>query len=91
MRFGLHHLGRVLAVVALTVGALAVTTAGRAADAPPAPAGVSSHHAGSPGGGGSLAGAGGHGERLWLLGALGLALAATGLVARAAMRGRREN
>ncbi|MFF5923005.1 DUF11 domain-containing protein [Streptomyces flavochromogenes] len=53
--------------------------------APPAP--------GPPGngGGGSMAETGGNGERLWLLGALGLALAATGLVAKAAMRGRREN
>ncbi|MET7756944.1 hypothetical protein ABZT27_19900 [Streptomyces sp. NPDC005389] len=42
-------------------------------------------------GGGSMAETGGNGERLWLLGALGLALAATGLVAKAAMRGRREN
>ncbi|MDX2560251.1 hypothetical protein PV371_11395 [Streptomyces sp. TX20-6-3] len=42
-------------------------------------------------GGGTMAETGGNGERLWLLGALGLALAATGLVAKAAMRGRREN
>ncbi|WP_318208573.1 hypothetical protein [Streptomyces sp. SJL17-1] len=41
-------------------------------------------------GGGSMAETGGNGERLWLLGALGLALAATGVVAKAAMRGRRE-
>ncbi|MEU7119470.1 hypothetical protein [Streptomyces zaomyceticus] len=40
---------------------------------------------------GSMAETGGNGERLWLLGALGLALAATGLVAKAAMRGRRED
>ncbi|MCX4982465.1 hypothetical protein [Streptomyces sp. NBC_00572] len=42
-------------------------------------------------GGDSMAETGGNGERLWLLGALGLALAATGVVAKAAMRGRREN
>ncbi|MEF9884461.1 DUF7927 domain-containing protein [Streptomyces sp. P9-A4] len=39
---------------------------------------------------GLMAETGGNGERLWLLGALGLALAATGVVARAAMRGRRD-
>jgi hypothetical protein len=43
---------------------------------------------GPHGNGGSTAGTGGNGERLWLLGALALALAATGLVAKAAMRGR---
>ncbi len=37
-----------------------------------------------------MAATGGNGERLWLLGALGLALAATGVVAKAAMRGRRD-
>ncbi|MFD3532488.1 hypothetical protein [Streptomyces sp. NPDC058664] len=47
--------------------------------APPAP--------GPRGDGGSTAGTGGNTERLWLLGALALALAATGLVARAATRG----
>ncbi|GAA2788604.1 hypothetical protein [Streptomyces showdoensis] len=36
------------------------------------------------------AGAGANRERLWLLGGLALALAATGLVARAAVRGRRD-
>ena len=41
--------------------------------------------------GGSMAETGSNGERLWLLGALGVALAATGLVAKAAMRGRREH
>lgn len=41
--------------------------------------------------GGSMAETGSSGERLWLLGALGVALAATGLVAKAAMRGRREH
>ncbi|MFK3734213.1 hypothetical protein ACI2LJ_28550 [Streptomyces sp. NPDC088090] len=41
------------------------------------------------GAGGSMAGTGSHGERLWLLGALAVVLAATGLVAKAAMRGRR--
>ncbi|MGW6538004.1 DUF7927 domain-containing protein [Streptomyces sp. NPDC055011] len=41
------------------------------------------------GGGGSMAETGGDGERLWLLGALAVVLAATGLVAKAAMRGRR--
>ncbi|MFF1511474.1 hypothetical protein [Streptomyces sp. NPDC058326] len=45
---------------------------------------------GNGGNGGSMAETGGNGERLWLLGALGLALAATGLVAKAAMRGRRD-
>ncbi|MFC9387243.1 DUF7927 domain-containing protein [Streptomyces venezuelae] len=40
--------------------------------------------------GGAMAATGGNGERLWLLGALGLALAATGVVAKAAMRGRRD-
>ncbi|MFD9241366.1 hypothetical protein ACFV0D_05400 [Streptomyces sp. NPDC059556] len=55
------------------------------APVPPAP--------GPPGNGGgrTMAETGGNGERLWLLGALGLALAATGLVAKAAMRGRRED
>ncbi|MEU3481307.1 hypothetical protein ACI2LO_32390 [Streptomyces sp. NPDC033754] len=41
--------------------------------------------------GGSMAETGSSGERLWLLGALGVALAATGLVAKAAMRGRRDH
>ncbi|MFF2779043.1 isopeptide-forming domain-containing fimbrial protein [Streptomyces sp. NPDC058052] len=44
---------------------------------------------GSTGSGGSMAETGGDGERLWLLGALAVVLAATGLVAKAAMRGRR--
>ncbi|MGW4052690.1 DUF7927 domain-containing protein [Streptomyces sp. NPDC004779] len=44
---------------------------------------------GTAGGGGSMAETGGDGERLWLLGALAVVLAATGLVAKAAMRGRR--
>ncbi|MEV7570785.1 hypothetical protein [Streptomyces tanashiensis] len=39
---------------------------------------------------GSMAETGSNGERLWLLGALAVALAATGLVAKAAMRGRRD-
>ncbi|MEU2548417.1 hypothetical protein ABZ618_23745 [Streptomyces roseolus] len=39
--------------------------------------------------GGSMAGTGARGERLWLLGALAVVLAGTGLVAKAAMRGRR--
>ncbi|MFI8325836.1 hypothetical protein [Streptomyces sp. NPDC085529] len=50
-------------------------------------------HAGTGGGGtrggGSMAETGGNGERLWLLGALAVVLAATGLVAKAAMRDRR--
>lgn len=50
--------------------------------APPAP--------GPQGGSGSMADTGSSGERLWLLGALGVALAATGLVAKAAMRDRHE-
>ncbi|MFE5795099.1 hypothetical protein ACFQ8C_21350 [Streptomyces sp. NPDC056503] len=44
---------------------------------------------GGTGSGGSMADTGAHGERLWLLGALAVVLAATGLVAKAAMRGRR--
>lgn len=51
--------------------------------APPAPGPQGGH-------GGSMAETGGNGERLWLLGALAVALAATGLVAKAAMRGRRD-
>ncbi|MFC9733822.1 hypothetical protein ACFWGM_20430 [Streptomyces roseolus] len=42
------------------------------------------------GAGGSMAETGAHGERLWLLGALAVVLAGTGLVAKAAMRGRRD-
>ncbi|MFF6887651.1 hypothetical protein ACFY9F_31210 [Streptomyces sp. NPDC012421] len=42
------------------------------------------------GDGGSMAETGADGERLWLLGALAVVLAATGLVAKAAMRGRRS-
>jgi hypothetical protein len=37
-----------------------------------------------------MASTGGDGERLWLLGGLALALAGTGLVAKAALRGRRD-
>ncbi|MFF8804658.1 DUF7927 domain-containing protein [Streptomyces omiyaensis] len=55
--------------------------------APPAP-GPGPGSAGGRGGG-SMAGTGGGGERLWLLGALAVVLAATGLVAKAALRGRR--
>ncbi|NML50024.1 DUF11 domain-containing protein [Streptomyces sp. R302] len=51
---------------------------------PPAPA------PGPPHGGGSMAETGARGERLWLLGALAVVLAGTGLVAKAAMRGRRD-
>ncbi|MFD4374111.1 hypothetical protein [Streptomyces sp. NPDC058486] len=51
--------------------------------------GNSSGSGGSGGDGGSMAETGSDGERLWLLGALALVLAATGLVAKAAMRGRR--
>ncbi|MEX0170632.1 hypothetical protein [Streptomyces sp. LMG1-1-1.1] len=40
---------------------------------------------------GSMAETGGNGERLWLLGALAVALAATGLVAKAALRGSRRD
>ncbi|MEU8881664.1 hypothetical protein [Streptomyces hydrogenans] len=54
--------------------------------APPAPGPV---HGGT-GGGGSMAGTGAGGERLWLLGALAVVLGATGLVAKAAMRGHRD-
>ncbi|QES00439.1 isopeptide-forming domain-containing fimbrial protein [Streptomyces venezuelae ATCC 10712] len=59
-------------------------TAGPASPPPPAPG----PH--GDGRGGAMAATGGNGERLWLLGALGLALAATGVVAKAAMRGRRD-
>ncbi|MGW4699632.1 DUF7927 domain-containing protein [Streptomyces sp. NPDC004285] len=52
--------------------------------APPAPGPQGDRHAGS------MAETGSSGERLWLLGALAVALAATGLVAKAAMRGRRD-
>ncbi|MEU4268791.1 hypothetical protein [Streptomyces sp. NPDC026092] len=45
---------------------------------------------GPHGPGGSMADTGSSGERLWLLGGLALALAATGLVAKAALRGRRD-
>ncbi|MFD6126810.1 hypothetical protein ACFWHE_35000, partial [Streptomyces hydrogenans] len=55
--------------------------------APPA-AGPGPVHGGT-GGGGSMAGTGAGGERLWLLGALAVVLGATGLVAKAAMRGHR--
>lgn len=41
--------------------------------------------------GGAMAETGANSERMWLLGALGVALAATGLVARAAVRGRRDH
>ncbi|WP_432017628.1 hypothetical protein [Streptomyces hydrogenans] len=54
--------------------------------APPAP-GPGPVHGGT--GGGSMAGTGAGGERLWLLGALAVVLGATGLVAKAAMRGHR--
>ncbi|MFD4153987.1 hypothetical protein ACFWR4_14730 [Streptomyces hydrogenans] len=57
------------------------------APAPPA-AGPGPVHGGT-GGGGSMAGTGAGGERLWLLGALAVVLGATGLVAKAAMRGHR--
>ncbi|MBT2439665.1 hypothetical protein J7E93_05925 [Streptomyces sp. ISL-36] len=43
-----------------------------------------------PGPGGSMAKTGSAAERLWLLGGLALALAATGVVAKAALRGRRD-
>ncbi|MFG2771901.1 DUF11 domain-containing protein [Streptomyces sp. NPDC048350] len=49
-------------------------------DAPDAPHGT----------GGSMAETGSSGERLWLLGGLALALAATGVVAKAALRSRRQ-
>ncbi|MGW4744164.1 DUF11 domain-containing protein [Streptomyces sp. NPDC004290] len=52
--------------------------------AAPAPGPQGDRHAGS------MAETGSNGERLWLLGALAVALAATGLVAKAAMRGRRD-
>ncbi|WP_043226133.1 hypothetical protein [Streptomyces sp. NRRL F-5193] len=55
--------------------------------APPAPGPGPVH--GGTGGGGSMAGTGAGGERLWLLGALAVVLGATGLVAKAAMRGHR--
>ncbi|MFJ7961417.1 hypothetical protein ACIQ62_34500 [Streptomyces sp. NPDC096319] len=58
--------------------------------APPAPGPQGGHHTGAGAGPGSMAETGSSGERLWLLGALAVALAATGLVAKAAMRGRRD-
>ncbi|MGW0117677.1 hypothetical protein [Streptomyces sp. NPDC003327] len=78
---------RALAAAALTVGSLSLTlplaTAAPAAavsrPAPPVRAELP-----------ELAETGGNAERLWLLGGLGAALAGTGIVAKAAMRGRRD-
>ncbi|WP_405856131.1 hypothetical protein OG361_22390 [Streptomyces sp. NBC_00090] len=64
--------------------ASASASASASSPVPPAPA------PGPHGQDGSMAETGSNGERLWLLGALGVALAATGLVAKAAMRGRRD-
>ncbi|MGW6389635.1 DUF7927 domain-containing protein [Streptomyces sp. NPDC055103] len=64
----------------------ASASASRSTSVPVAPA--PGPHGGN---GGSMAETGSNGERLWLLGALGVALAATGLVAKAAMRGRRDH
>ncbi|MET8971608.1 hypothetical protein [Streptomyces hydrogenans] len=57
--------------------------------APPAP-GPGHGGTGGPDDDVSMAETGTDGERLWLLGALAVVLAATGLVAKAAMRGRRD-
>ncbi|MFF9504407.1 hypothetical protein [Streptomyces sp. NPDC014656] len=65
-----------------------VTTAAAPAPGPGAPGGGGSSTGGG-GADGSMAETGSDGERLWLLGALAVVLAATGLVAKAAMRGRR--
>ncbi|MFB6840477.1 hypothetical protein [Streptomyces sp. NPDC056361] len=69
------------------LAALCATAAsGRGASpAPPAPGPQGGHSSGS------MAETGGNGERLWLLGALAVALAATGLVAKAALRGSRRD
>ncbi|MEU9865293.1 hypothetical protein AB0D99_30945 [Streptomyces sp. NPDC047971] len=61
--------------------------------APPTPVPDPTTHQARPpahGPGGSMAETGGNGERLWLLGGLALALAATGAVAKAAMRSRHQ-
>ncbi|MFE5618488.1 hypothetical protein [Streptomyces sp. NPDC056524] len=55
-----------------------------------APAGHAPRPTAPHGPGGAMAETGSSGERLWLLGGLALALAATGVVAKAALRGRRE-
>ncbi|WP_282697563.1 hypothetical protein [Streptomyces sp. CC208A] len=73
MRFPRHRTGRTLAAVALAASPLPLALS----LATPAAAAST-----------TLAGAGAATERLWLLGALALVLAATGLVAKAAMRGR---
>ncbi|MFJ5834494.1 hypothetical protein [Streptomyces sp. NPDC093089] len=68
-----------------TVTACPTTPACAASPAPPAP---------GPQGGrssGSMAATGGNAERLWLLGALAVALAAAGLVAKAALRNSRRD
>ncbi|MGW4722413.1 hypothetical protein [Streptomyces sp. NPDC004291] len=88
MGFG-RRTGRALAVAGLTVVAWAPTAAD-AAPAPPVPA----HASPAPGAPGAPGKAvtpphpRGNGERLWLLGGLVTALAAAGLVARAALRDR---
>ncbi|MER7957283.1 hypothetical protein, partial [Streptomyces sp. NPDC096030] len=58
--------------------------------APAARAGHAPRPTAPHGPGGTMAETGSSGERLWLLGGLALALAATGVVAKAALRGRRE-
>ncbi|MFJ5936640.1 hypothetical protein [Streptomyces sp. NPDC093071] len=88
MGFG-RRTGRALAVAGLTVVAWAPAAAD-AAPAPPVPAHASPAHAspapGAPGKAVTPPHPRGNGERLWLLGGLVTALAAAGLVARAALR-----
>ncbi|WP_411071227.1 hypothetical protein [Streptomyces sp. cmx-4-25] len=73
-----------MTVAVLTAVAWAPATAG-AAPAPPAPV-HASPAPGAPGRAVTPPGSRGGEERLWLLGGLVTALAATGLVARAALR-----
>ncbi|MFE5515584.1 hypothetical protein ACFQ9J_34200 [Streptomyces sp. NPDC056529] len=92
MGFG-RRAGRVLAVAGLTAVAWAPATAG-AVPAPPGPVPAHAHASPAPGMPGAPGKATtpphprGSEERLWLLGGLVTALAATGLVARAALRDR---
>ncbi|MFJ7127367.1 hypothetical protein [Streptomyces sp. NPDC098101] len=82
--------GRALAVAGLTLVAWAPAPADAAAPAPPVPA-HASPVPGAPGAPGKAVTpprSRGNEERLWLLGGLVTALAATGLVARAALRDR---
>ncbi|MFB7031191.1 MULTISPECIES: hypothetical protein [unclassified Streptomyces] len=83
MGFG-RRAGRALAVAVLTAVAWAPATAGAA---PPPPV-HASPAPGAPGKATTPPRPRGNEERLWLLGGLVTALAATGLVARAALRDR---